>query len=396
MDFSYSEEQRSLRELAARLLGQRFTDSFRKEFARSAEPYDAPLWSQLARAGLLGTAIGTDCGGSGLGTMELGLLLEEQGRTLAALPLLPTLVLGALPLQQFGNQAQRALLPKVAAGEILLSAALEEPGENDPEHPATLAEPTDGGWQLSGTKTCVPYGAQAHRLLVAARTAGGARLFLIEPRARGVGIEPQASTSGEPQAQVTLARVFVDSADVLGAADVLGTADSPGMADARGTDAPVTAAGVIRWTLERAQVALAAQQLGVVSEALRRAATYVCERHQFRRPIGSFQAVQHRLADSYIDVEALRSAYLRAVWTLDHDVPASAEVLAAKWWAARAGHRVTHATQHVHGGLGADVEYPIHAWFLRARQLGIALGGGTQMLAAIGSQLAAGGVRPFT
>jgi alkylation response protein AidB-like acyl-CoA dehydrogenase len=184
--------------------------------------------------------------------------------------------------------------------------------------------------------------------------------------------------------------------DSRGAAGARGAAGGPGTADAPGREAPVAAAGVIRWTLERAQVALAALQLGVVTEALRRAAAYVCERQQFRRPIGSFQAVQHRLADSYIDVEALRSAYLRAVWTLDHDVPASAEILAAKWWAARAGHRVTHATQHVHGGLGADVEYPIHAWFLRARQLGIALGGGTQMLAAIGSQLAAGGVRPFT
>ena len=143
----------------------------------------------------------------------------------------------------------------------------------------------------------------------------------------------------------------------------------------------------VRWTIERARVALAALQLGVAGEALRRAAAYVSEREQFGRPIGTFQAVQHRLADCYIDIEALRSTYLRAVWALDQGLSASAEVLAVKWWTAQTGHRVTHAVQHVHGGLGADIEYPVHAFFLHAKQLEIALGGATQTLAAIGREL---------
>ena len=117
------------------------------------------------------------------------------------------------------------------------------------------------------------------------------------------------------------------------------------------------------------------------------------ERQQFGRPIGTFQAVQHRLADCYIDIEALRSTYLRAVWALDQELPATAEVLAAKWWAAQAGHRVTHAVQHVHGGLGADVEYPVHAFFLYAKQLEMTLGGATQPLAA--HRAAARRRRPF-
>jgi alkylation response protein AidB-like acyl-CoA dehydrogenase len=152
----------------------------------------------------------------------------------------------------------------------------------------------------------------------------------------------------------------------------------------------------VRWTIERARVALAALQLGVVGEALRRAAAYVSEREQFGRPIGTFQAVQHRLADCYIDIEALRSTYLRAVWALAQGLSVSAEVLAVKWWTAQAGHRVTHAVQHVHGGLGADIEYPVHAFFLHAKQLEIALGGATQTLAAIGRELARGTVQPFT
>ena len=372
MNFSYSAEQRALRELAARLLAGRFTDEYRRQFVRSAEPYDRALWTQLAESGLLGTAVAEDLGGSGLGLTELGLVLEEQGRTLAALPLGPTLALGALPLQRFGTPAQRALLREVLTGGIVLTAALEEPGNSDLTHPATHAQRAAQGWRLSGRKSCVPYGAQAQYLLVAARAEDAARLFLIEAGSRGVQIEPQLSTSGEPQAQLTF-----DAA----AAELLGEPHE---------------SRALPWTLQRAQVALAAEQLGVVAEALRRAVAYASERRQFGRPIGSFQAVQHRLADSYIDVEALRSAYLRAAWAIDHEVAAEAEVAAAKWWAAHAGHRVTHAAQHVHGGLGADVEYPLHGYFLRARQLGMALGGTSPMLAAIGAQLAAGAVPAFT
>lgn len=373
MDFSYSDEQRSLRELAARLFDARFSDEQRKQFVHSGEAFDATLWRSLAAAGLLGTALAAPLG-SGLGLTELGILLEEQGRTLAAIPLLPTLVLGALPLARFGNEAQQVLLQQVVAGELLLSAALEESPGGDPLQPATVATAAAGGWRLEGEKTCVPFGAQAQLLLIPAHTDAGVRMFLVDPRSGGVTVERCASTSGEPQARVTLAEVRLPAEAPLGE-----------VADA-----------VTRWTLERAWVAYAAVQLGVLTEALTRAAAYVSERQQFGRPVGSFQAVQHRLADCYIDVEALRSVYLRAVWALDAGVASSAELLAAKWWAARAGHRVAHAVQHVHGGLGADLSYPIHAFFLHATQIGLALGGGEPVLARIGAQLAAGGVPRFT
>jgi len=376
VDFSYSEEQEKLRSLAAKLFAGRFTDEFRRQFAKSDQPYDAALWAVLAEAGLLGTALAPEHGGAGLGFTELCLLLEEQGRTLAAVPLLATLVLGALPLQRFGNPVQQKLLRGVVGGKTILTAALEEPGGGDPLTPSTRAQEVRGGFRLTGVKSCVPYGAQAHRLLVAARTAErGAELFLLDPNSRGVAIEPERSTSGEPQAQLTLTDVELAAADRLG--------------ESAGIDP-------LRSTLEHAKVALAARQLGVTSEALRRTAAYASERRQFGRAIGSFQAVQHRLADSLIEVEALRSVYLRAVWALDAGLPARAEVLATKWWAAQTGHRVTHAAQHVHGGLGADLEYPIHAFFLEAKQLEIALGGATVHLAAIGAELGAGRVRPFT
>jgi alkylation response protein AidB-like acyl-CoA dehydrogenase len=377
MDFHYSEEQRALKELAGRLFAQRFTDEHRKLFRRGGDAYDATLWAALAESGVLGTAIASAQGGSDLGLTELCLVLEEQGRTLAALPLLASLVLGALPLQKFGNPAQQALLEEVGAGRLLLSAALEEEGGN-PWEPTTSARPLAGGWRLSGVKTCVPYAAQAQYLIVSAHAAAhGARLFLVPVTAPGVQVQPQHSSSGEPQGLVHLNDVPIGAAELLG-------------------ERRQSAARALAWTLERAHVALAALQLGVVTEALRRAAAYVSERRQFGRPLGTFQAVQHRLADCYIDIEALRSTYLRAVWALDAGVESHAEVLAAKWWAAQAGHRVTHAVQHVHGGLGADVEYPVHAYFLAAKQIELALGGATPALAAMGRELALGAVRPFT
>src|SRR5580765_2627182 len=286
MDFSYTEEQSALRALAARLFGERFSDEFRKVFARQGEAYDRPLWAALAQAGILGTAIEARNGGAGLALTELAL------------------VLGALPLQRFGNAAQQALLPQVAAGDVVLSAALEEEGATDPLEPTTFARRIAGGWRLSGVKTFVPYALQAQFLLVSARTeTQGASLFLLPQTAPGLTVEPQRSTSGEPQGRVTLHDVLLGTQDVVGAGSE--------------TDA-------VRWTIERARVALAALQLGVTGEALRRAAAYVSEREQFGRPIGTFQAVQHRLADCYIDIEALRSTYLRAVWALDQGLSASA------------------------------------------------------------------------
>jgi 3-oxocholest-4-en-26-oyl-CoA dehydrogenase beta subunit len=374
VDFSYSQEQKDLRDVAARMLSQRFTDEFRRSFSRGNEAFDATLWSSCADAGLLGAAIGTAFGGSGLGLIEMCLMLEEQGRTLAAIPLLETLVLGAMPLERFGRPGHRELLREVAAGKLILTAALEEPGSAGLQL-QTRAESSGAGFRLSGVKTCVPYAQQAGYLLVPALVAGVTRVFVVPCNAAGMELRMQRGTSGVPQAQVTLAGVAASAADLLGA------------------DSDVDVAA---WILERARLGTCALQLGVAQEALRRAVAYTSERQQFGRPLGSFQAVQHRLADGYIDVEALRSAYLRAVWALDASGPAGAEVLCAKWWAAQCGHRVTHAVQHVHGGLGADIEYPVHAFFLRAKELELSLGGAQSMLAAIGHELRGGAVRPFT
>ncbi|MCW6534183.1 acyl-CoA dehydrogenase family protein [Sphingomonas lycopersici] len=373
MDFALTEDQASLRDLAAQILSDNSNDDSLRAFAKDDRPYDAALWQTLAEAGLLGVAVPDAHGGLGQGMIELGLLLEEQGRTLAPLPLHATLVTGALPIAAFGSAAQQAILPRVAAGEAILTAALEEVGNHDPARPMLRATRSGNGWTLDGVKTAVPYGAQAERILVPATSEEGVIVFLIDPATPGIEIGAQRTTSSEPQAQITFRAAQAD--------DVLGSA-------AQGAD-------IARWIVDHARAGLAALQVGICAEALRRTAAYSSERIQFDRPLGGMQAVQHRVADGFIDVEAMRSTALRAAWLLDQGIVAPAEIETAKYWAAIGGHRVSHSAQHLHGGLGADMDYPIHRYFLAAKQVELALGGAQPMLAAIGRAIAAGDTQPL-
>lgn len=370
MDFALTEDQASLRDLAAQILSDNSTDDSLRAFARDDRAFDAALWRTLAEAGLLGLAIPEAQGGLGFGLFELGLLLEEQGRTLAPLPLHATLVAGALPIARFGNAAQQSLLARVAAGELILTAALEEVGNHDPAAPMLRATRSGNGWTLDGVKTAVPYGAQAGRIIVPARSDEGVIVFLVDPATPGIEIAAQQSTSPEPQAEMIFRAAAVSGDDVLGSIEQGGE--------------------ISRWIVDRARAGLAALQVGICGEALKRTAAYSSERIQFGKPLGSMQAVQHRAADGFINVEAMRSTWLRAAWLLDQGIDAPGEVETAKYWAAIGGHRVSHSAQHLHGGIGADMDYPIHRFFLAAKQVELALGGAQPMLAAIGREIAAG------
>jgi alkylation response protein AidB-like acyl-CoA dehydrogenase len=153
---------------------------------------------------------------------------------------------------------------------------------------------------------------------------------------------------------------------------------------------PARGAEIVEWIMDRALVGLCAIQLGVAEEALRRTAEYTRTRKQFGRPIASFQGVALRAADAYIDLEAMRSTLLQAAWRVAEDLPARPEVAAAKWWACRGGQRVVHTAQHLHGGIGADIDYPIHRFFLWSKQLDVTLGGATRQLARLGAMLVEG------
>jgi alkylation response protein AidB-like acyl-CoA dehydrogenase len=371
MDFSFSEEQDATRDLAQQILDDRATHERLKELEAGGESFDRETWAELAKAGLLGIALPESVGGSGLGFVALSLLLEQVGRTVAPVPVLPTVVLGALPIAEFGTDAQRhALLPGVVAGETVLTAALVELG-TDAGHPSTIARRDVDGWVLNGEKTCVPAGLVADRVLVPARAGDNGSLLvaIVDPTAAGVTRERQDTTTGIPEAHIRFDGVRVDDAGVLGDAS--------------------SGAAIVEWIVERADTALAAIATGVCERAVEMTAEYTKTREQFERPIATFQAVGQRAADAYIDTEAIRLTALQAAWRLEAGLPAAAEVAIAKFWAADGGQRVVHAAQHLHGGIGVDRDYPLHRYFLWAKHLELTLGGATPQLLKLGAILAA-------
>ncbi|MDH3213653.1 MAG: acyl-CoA/acyl-ACP dehydrogenase [Myxococcales bacterium] len=369
MDFSFGEEQQAVRDLARRIFADRVSHERSQALEASGEWFDEELWAELGRAQIPGLALPEEVGGSGFGILEIWLVLEEAGRHLAPVPLLPALVLGGPPVAEFGSADQRARwLPQAARGETLLTAALHEAGSADPARPRTSARREGEGWRLDGVKECVPAAQRAAAILVPAQTEDSVGVFLLDPRAPGVKLERQETTNREPQGRLLLSGAAVGEQDVLGD--------------------PARGGAIVEWIVERAHVALAALQLGVAEEALRRTAEYVSSRKQFGRSIATFQGVALRAADGWIDLEAMRATLCQAAWRLSQGLPAAREVAAARWWACRGGQRIAHTAQHLHGGIGADVDYPIHRYFLWAKQIELTLGGASEQLARLGSLIA--------
>jgi len=369
MDFSPSEEFVALRDLARQIFADRITHERLLALEKSGEWFDTELWSELARAGLTALAIPEAHGGGGLGMQELCAVFEEQGRHTAPVPLFATAVLGALPIAEFGTPEQRErYLRPVAEREAVLTAALVQYASSEPGAPRSSAKQAGGVWRLDGEKQCVPAADRATVILVPARTPEGVTVFLVDPKASGVSLEPQVATHGEPQWRLQLSGAAAEG--VLG---------KPGQG-----------AAIVAWIVERAALALAAIQIGVAEEAMHRTARYIAERKQFGKAIATFQGVSLRAADAWIDVEALRGVVMQAAWRVAAGQPASAAIATAKWWAAVAGSRVVHTGQHLHGGIGSDIEYPIHRFFLWSKQNELLLGGARQQAARLGAQLVSG------
>lgn len=363
MDFSLSEEQQELSGLARRILGDRMTLAHLKERDNSDDWYDRDTWTELAKANILGIAVPEAHGGLGLGLLDLCLVLREVGRAVAPLPAVPTLVSGAMPIVRFGTDEQQAVLAQVVSGDVLLTAALQEYGAS-PETPATTATRAGDGWKLDGVKTSVPAMHVAETVLVSASVDGGTGLFLVPVSASGVSASRQQTTNHEPIFEVTLDGVQVGADARLGGDDAL------------------------EWTLARTEVALCAIASGAADEALKRTAQYTTERKQFDRAIGTFQAVGQRLADAFIDNQAIELTMLQAATHLDEGRDVPAEVATAKFWASDGGNRIGHAALHVHGGVGIDLDFPIHRYFLWLKQIEFTLGAATPQLVKIGKYLA--------
>lgn len=371
MDFTLTDEQLAMAELAGRILAERLPAERIKEIEQSDRWFADDVWSELAKADLLGIAVPEAHGGGGYGFFELALILEQVGQAVAPVPVLPTLVLGALPIAEFGTDAQQAaLLPGVVAGDTVLTAALLEGNRTlPPATPTTRAARGDDGWTLTGTKTLVSAGDLASTALVPATTAEGeVTVFLVDLAADGVTREVNRSINLEPLTTLTFDGVtLADDA-------VLGTVGG--------------GATIVDWILDRAVAATCALQTGVCEAATRMTGAYSSSRKQFETPIATFQAVAHRVADAYIDTEAVRLTARQAAWRLGAGEDATEAIAIAKHWATSGAHRVVHAAQHVHGGIGVDTDYPVHRTYRWAKHLEFSFGSGTDHRRRLGASIA--------
>ena len=350
MDFDFSEEQQTISDLTRQIFEDKVTHERLREIEQNNLSFDSELWQILAESGIVGAGILESFGGAGLSFLSVTAALELIGEFAAPVPFLETVVMGAFPIQEFGTDTQQGeLLPRISSGELVLTAGLV-PGDT------VLVD--DG--KLSGRIDFVPYGLEADIILVP--TEDG--VYLVNTSSAGVERTLRETTMGQPQAMITL-----DQA----AGDRLGSASTT---------------EVLTWIRLRVDSGICSILSGACKASLDLAAEYTKIRHQFDRPIATFQAVSQRAGDSYIDTEAVRLTSRQAAWRIDAGKPAEKKVAIARWWAAEAGFRVVHAATHLHGGVGVDRDYPLHRFFLMARQLELTLGNSEEQLLLLGDLIA--------
>jgi alkylation response protein AidB-like acyl-CoA dehydrogenase len=371
MDFAFTDEQEAVSEAAIGLLSGVVDPDRILSVEQTDDMVDRELWAALSAADLLGLAVPEVHGGAGHGLTELCLLLQAQGNVVAPVPLWATLVLGALPLAQFGSpELQARWLPGLVAGDVMLTAALNGVAMGVHGVPPVSATAVGDGWVLNGTELAVPQAHLAQRIVVPAHTADEEIvLLLVDPQLPGVSLERTVTTNREIHPHLHLTDVAVPAGEVL-------------------VD-PTSARAALESLLMAATAGLCALQVGVCESALRQTALYLNQRNQFGRPLSSFQGTMLRAADAAIDIEAMRVTLWNATWLFDSGRDATDAVQVAKWQASERGQRTVHATQHLHGGMGADITYPIHRYFLWGKQLELLLGGPSLQLARIGAGIAA-------
>ncbi len=355
MNFDFSAEQIMVQDSVRSYLADAWSMArLRRLIEDDGDGFDAALWDGLAALGLPAILVPEALGGLGLGFVDLALVLEECGRALVPGPLVETMI-ATDAIVRFGTEAQRlALLPGIAAGRLRVVPAIVESGD------APLATPLAGGWSLSGHRMLVPWAAQADKLLVAVRFAADAAagLVIVDPQQAGVSL--RAETLFDPTA-----RAFDVSFDrvVFGAAEVLGGGPSAAAVERIG---------------DAGAVAAAAQMCGIAARMLDLAVAYACQRVQFGRPIGAFQAIKHRCADMLVQLESGRTAAYFATWALASAAPEAVRAVSmAKAYCGDASRFICNETIQIHGGVGFAWELDLHLYLRRAKTLEYSYGDAT-------------------
>lgn len=346
MNSSLTETQRDLIGLAADVFSRRAAVEQVTTAEATPDAFDHELWQELARTGLTGLVVPESDGGLGFGMVELALVCEQLGSAVAPVPLLPT-ACAALAIDARGSDEQRkSWLAGLADGTVKAAIA--------PSQSVLDLSLEDG--KVTGQVTGVAWAHVADILLIPV----GDEVIVVEPSGQEVGAQRGVTTARE----IAL--------DLHFSAAPYETLGGPGTAG---------------WLRDRWLVALAATSAGVCDAAVKLTASYTSQREQFEKPLSTFQGVALKAADAYLDVTAIRAAARQAAWALAEGNDATLEVLTAAWWAAEAGQHCVHITQHLHGGMGADITYPVHRYFLWGKQIELLTGGASALLAELGDAL---------
>ncbi|MET8687512.1 acyl-CoA dehydrogenase family protein [Streptomyces sp. NPDC004732] len=373
MDFTFTEEQQAVVEAAQAVFAAVKPDGVPSPALTPgavAEDFDRALWSRLADADLLGVLIAPEHGGVGLDAIALCLVLRESARVLARVPLLEAGAAALAVQAHGGDELKRKVLPAAARGDLVLTVAANGRTGHDPADLAVTAQRDGDNWILDGLQTGVPWVQNADLVAVPAHTPDGHTVLALVPRDHeGLAVAEQISTSGERLGELRLEGVRIAATDVI---------DADGAWER------------LRDLLATGTCALA---LGLGEGVLRMTSEYVSKREQFGHPVATFQAVAVQAADRYIDLRSMEVTLWQAAWRVstgaDGALPAAGDVAVAKIWASEGVRRVVQTAQHLHGGFGADTDYPLHRYHAWAKQLELSLGPAAAHEEALGDLLAA-------
>ncbi|MET9519667.1 acyl-CoA dehydrogenase family protein [Streptomyces sp. NPDC002994] len=373
MDFTFTEEQQAAVEAAKAVFSGVTPDQVPSPALTPgavAEDFDRPLWAGLAGSDLLSLVLAAEHGGAGLDPIALCLVLRESAKVLARVPLLETSAV-AMTVQAYGSPELAAeILPRVGRGELVLTAAANGRTGHDPAELAVTALRDGEQWLLDGVQTGVPWAQSADRIAVPAHTGAGRAVLALVPRAHpGVTLADQVSTSGERLAEVRLDSVRLTAPQVI------------------------DTEGAWEWLRDLLTTGTCALALGLGERVLAMTSEYTGKREQFGFPVATFQAVAVQAADRYIDLRAMEVTLWQAAWRLSTGshgaLPVTGDVAVAKIWASDGVRRVVQTAQHLHGGFGADTDYPLHRYHAWAKQIELSLGPAAAHEEALGDLLAA-------
>ncbi len=357
MDYALSEQQEMLKNTARDFLDKECTKTFIREMERDDKGYSPELWKKTADLGWMGLVFPEEYGGSGLDFVDLTVLLEEMGRALVPGPFFSTVVTCGLAILRHGNEQQKKeFLPKIANGEMIMALALMEAGASyDPADIAVSASAEGDDFVINGTKLFVQDAHVADFLLVAARTkADGITLFLVDARSQGITCNVLKTFTGDKQCEVIFNSVHVPKANVIGQPD--------------------KGSSIIEDIIQVSAFGLSPWMVGGAQYVLEIATNYAKERTQFGRPIGTFQAIQHKCANIQVDVAGARDIAYQTAWKLSEGMPCSKDISMTKAWISEGYRNACVEGTQIHGGIGITQDCDMQLYYRRAKAMEIAFG----------------------